>query len=48
MTTLVVLSKIADLIRKYKDSDADDYANGPCIQRIADRFTPDELEQLWH
>ena len=47
MTTLVVLSKIAYLIRKYKDSDSEEYTNGPCIQRMADRFTPDELEQLW-
>ena len=47
LTTLVVLSKIAYLIRKYKNSDTEEYTNGPCIQRMADRFTPDELEQLW-
>ena len=47
MTTLVVLSKIAYMIRKYKDPDAEESANGPCIQRMADRFTLDELEQLW-
>ncbi len=47
MTTLVVLSKIAYLIRKYKDSNAEDYANGPCIGGMANRFTADELEQLW-
>lgn len=48
MTTLVVLSKIAYLIRKYKDSKVEDYANSPCIQGMADRFTASELEQLWH
>ena len=47
MTTLVVLSKVAYVIRKYKDSDAEDYANGPCIQGMADRFTGEELERLW-
>ena len=47
MTTLVVLSKIAYLIRKYKDSEAEDHANDPCIQSVADRFTASELEQLW-
>lgn len=47
MTTLVVLSKIAYLSRKYKDSDAEEYTNGPCLQRMADHFTVDELEQLW-
>ena len=47
MTTLVVLSKIAYLIRKYKDSDTAEDADSPCIQRMADRFTPDELDRLW-
>ena len=47
MTTLVVLSKIAYLIREYKNSDAEESADSPCFQRMADRFTPDELEQLW-
>ena len=47
MTSLVVLSKIAYLIRKYKNSNAEDYTNGLCIQGIANRFTGGELEQLW-
>ena len=46
MTTLVVVSKIAYLIRKYKN-DAEDNANGPCIQAMADRFSSEELEMLW-
>ena len=47
MTTIVVLSKIAYLIRKYKNSDAKEYANAPCTQRMANRFAVDDLEQLW-
>jgi hypothetical protein len=47
MTTLVVLSKIACMIRKYQDSDPEESSDSPCIQRMADRFTLDELEQLW-
>ena len=47
ITTLIVLSKIAYLTRKYKGSKAKDSANGPCIQGMADRFTTSELEQLW-
>ncbi len=47
MTTLVVLSKIAYLIREYKDADAEESTDSPCFQRMADRFTPDELKQLW-
>ena len=47
MTTLVVLSKIAYLIREYKDSDTEESTNSPCFQRMADRFNPNELEQLW-
>ncbi len=47
MTTLVVLSKIAYMIRKYQDSDPEESSDSPCIQRMADRFTLDELEQLW-
>ena len=46
-TTLVVLSKIACLIRKYKGADAEESTNSPCFQRMADRFTADELDQLW-
>ena len=47
MTTLVVLSKIAYVIRKYKDRDGEENGNGPCIQSMADRFSSAELEQLW-
>ena len=47
MTTLVVLSKIAYIIRQYKDSESEESSNSPCFQRMADRFTRDELEQLW-
>ena len=47
MTTLVVLSKIAYMIRQYKDSDPEESSDSPCFQRMADRFTRDELEQLW-
>ncbi|MEE3259871.1 MAG: hypothetical protein VX293_11730, partial [Candidatus Latescibacterota bacterium] len=45
MTTLVVLSKIACLI--HNAGDAENNANGPCIQHMADRFTGEELEALW-
>ena len=47
MTTLVVLSKIVYMIREYKDSDAEESTESPCFQRMADRFTDDELDQLW-
>ena len=47
LTTLVVLSKIAYTIRQYKDSDSEESSDSPCFQRMADRFTRDELEQLW-
>lgn len=47
MTTLVVLSKIAYLIRKHKNGHVEDRGNGPCILAMADRFTTAELEQLW-
>ena len=47
LTTLVVLSKIAYIIRQYKDSDSEKSSDSPCFQRMADRFTRDELEQLW-
>lgn len=48
MTTLVVLSKIAYMIRNYKDSDSQGPTDVSCIQRMAHRFTPGELEQLWN
>ena len=47
MTTLVVLSKIAYVIRDYKNSDAEESTNAPCFQRMANRFTVNELDQLW-
>ncbi len=47
MTTLVVLSKITYMIRKHKASDAAENTDSPCIERMADRFTSDELDQLW-
>ena len=46
MTRLILLSKIAYLIRKYKDVEPGDHANGPCSQAMADRFTTEELERL--
>jgi hypothetical protein len=47
LTTLVVLSKVAYLIRKHKNRNVEDSGNGPCILSMADRFTAVELEQLW-
>ena len=43
MTTLVVLSTIAYMIRKHQDSDPENIARVRLlIQRMADRFTLDE------
>lgn len=47
MTSVIVLSKMAYLIRKYKDSDADDSRNTPAVQALAARFSASELDQLW-
>ena len=47
MTSLIVLSKIANTIRKYKDSDSDDHQNTDEVQALAERFSADELDQLW-
>ena len=47
MTSLVVLTKIAYKLRKYKDSDSDDWQNSNAIKILGARFTADELDRLW-
>ena len=47
MTSLIVLSKIAYTIRKYKDSDSDDWQNTNAVKELGSRFTVHELNQLW-
>ena len=47
MTSLIVLSKIASAIHKYKDSDSDDWQNTDAVKDLGARFTADELDQLW-
>ena len=47
MTSLIVLSKIAAAIRKYKDSDSDDWQNSDAVKDLGARFTADELDRLW-
>jgi hypothetical protein len=47
MTSLIVLSKIAYTIRKYKDSDSDDWQYVNAIKQLGARFSADELDQLW-
>ncbi len=46
MTTLIVLARIAAMIRRYKDSESDDHRNHSATQSLAERFTRDELDQL--
>jgi hypothetical protein len=45
MTSVIVLSKIAYQIRKYKDSDDDDH-NTDAVQTLAARFSAEELDRL--
>ena len=47
MTSLIVLSKIAAMIRKYKDSDSDDGQYTQAVKDLGARFTAAELDQLW-
>ena len=47
MTSLIVLSKIAAMIRKYKDSDSDDWQYTQAVKDLGARFTAAELDQLW-
>ena len=47
MTSLIVLAKIAYTIRKYKDSDSDDWQLTEAVKELGARFTADELDQLW-
>ena len=47
LTSLVVLTKIAYRLRKYKDSDSDDWQNTNAIKTLGARFTADELDRLW-
>ena len=47
MTSLIVLSKIAYTIRKYKDSDSDDWQRTDAVMKLAARFAANELDQLW-
>ena len=47
MTSLVVLSKIAGAIRKYKDSDSDDWQKTRAIMELGACFTAAELDLLW-
>ena len=47
MTSLIVLSKIAYTIRKYKDSDSDDWQRTDAVMELAARFAANELDQLW-
>ena len=47
MTSLIVLSKFAYILRELKDSNSDDYRNTAAVQALAAHFTADELDQLW-
>ena len=47
MTSLVVLTKIACKLRKYKDSDSDDWQNTNAIKILGARLTAVELDRLW-
>ncbi len=47
MTSLAVLTKIAYKLRKYKDSDSDDWQNTNAIKILGARFTAEELDRLW-
>ena len=46
MTSVIVLSKIACQLRKYKDSDDDDYHNTDTVQTLAAPFNAEELDRL--
>ncbi len=46
MTSLIVLSRIAYQIRKYKDSDDDDYHNTDTVQALGAHFSAEELDRL--
>ena len=47
MTSLILLSKIAYKLRKYKDSDSDDWEYTGEVRTLGARFTADELDRLW-
>ncbi len=47
MTSLIVLSKIAAMVRKYKDSDSDDWQVTKAVKDLGARLTAAELDQLW-
>ena len=47
MTSVIVLSKIAYGIRKYKDSDSDDWQYTRAVKDLGARFTAVELDRLW-
>ena len=47
MTSLIVLSKVAYKLRKYKDSDSDDWQYTGEVKTLGARFTADELDLLW-
>jgi hypothetical protein len=47
MTSLIVLSKIAAMVRKYKDSDSDDWQYTRAVKDLGARFTAADLDQLW-
>ena len=47
MTSLIVMSKIAAMIRKYKDSDSDDWQYTQAVKDLGARFAAAELDQLW-
>ena len=47
MTTIVVLSKAAYLVRKFKNSNDPDDAHVEVLKPLSGKFTKDELDQIW-
>jgi hypothetical protein len=47
MTSVVVLSKVAQTIRKYKDSASDDWQYDDTVKGLGARFSAAELDLLW-
>ena len=47
MTTAIVLSKTVNMMRKFRGSDDSAYPNGPDMQKLAEHFTIEELDELW-